>query len=74
MIKSLFSCVENILNLINEWAEKSGLNLITCIGQEFNENSEDSSSILWNAIAFTDQLGYNTSWQFGYGKNESKFS
>ncbi|XP_043479696.1 uncharacterized protein LOC122509586 [Leptopilina heterotoma] len=56
---------ENILNLINQWAKKSGLNLITCIGQEFIENSDDSSQ-LWNAIAFTDQMGYNTSWQLGY--------
>lgn len=53
--------------MINQWAEKSGLNLITCIGQQFYENSENGSQ-LWNAIAFSDQMGYNTSWQLGYGK------
>lgn len=57
------------MNGINKWAEKSGLNLITCIGQESNEYSEDSSET-WNLIALSDQMGYNTSWQLGYGKKK----
>lgn len=64
-------CLENLLNSINQWAEKSDLNLITCIGQQFNENSEDASSNsqqAWNLISLSDQMGYNTSWQLGYGK------
>ncbi|XP_076295138.1 uncharacterized protein LOC143216182 [Lasioglossum baleicum] len=53
--------------LAYQWAEKAGLDVIACIsaekparGQE--QNSEEAEEI----VSFSDQMGFNASWQLGY--------
>lgn len=66
---NIFIYTEKILTAINRWAEKSGVNLITCIGQS-NENIDNALKTR-NLIALSNQMGYNTSWQLGYGKKNN---
>lgn len=61
---------ENIWNMVHQWAGKSGLDLITCLAPHRTENAANASWDSRNAldlISFSDHMGYNTSWQLGYG-------
>ncbi|XP_015594847.1 uncharacterized protein LOC107267525 [Cephus cinctus] len=56
--------------LVQQWAEKAGLEVIACIApQQTNSGSQPPTWDPRNAldlISFSDHMGYNMSWQLGY--------
>ncbi|XP_076650274.1 uncharacterized protein LOC143357639 [Halictus rubicundus] len=53
--------------LAYQWAEKAGLDVIACISaenaaSEQEKNFEEAEEI----VSFSDQMGFNASWQLGY--------
>ncbi|XP_078032781.1 uncharacterized protein LOC144467736 [Augochlora pura] len=51
--------------LVYRWAEKSGLDVIACISAE-NDGRQGSSLDAEEIVSFSDQMGFNASWQLGY--------
>nr|XP_033331039.1 uncharacterized protein LOC117223038 [Megalopta genalis] len=51
--------------LVYQWAEKSGLDVIACISAE-NDERQGSSLDAEEIVSFSDQMGFNASWQLGY--------
>ncbi|XP_015181681.1 PREDICTED: uncharacterized protein LOC107069156 [Polistes dominula] len=56
---NLFS--ENNWRRLNQWAEKTGLDVVACISPRLMAN--DSQVDL---VSLTDRMGFNASWQLGY--------
>lgn len=58
--------------LLHQWAKNVGLDVIVCISPRYIDNelktdSKDSRNIA-KLLSFSDRMGYNISWQLGYGK------
>lgn len=58
--------------LIYQWAKNAGLDIIVCItplyiDNELKTDPKDSRNIA-ELLSFSDRMGYNISWQLGYGK------
>jgi len=58
--------------IIYQWAKNAGLDVIACItphyiDKEFKMDSTDPRNIA-ELLSFSDRMGYNISWQLGYGK------
>ncbi|XP_043497663.1 uncharacterized protein LOC122521203 [Polistes fuscatus] len=52
---------ENNWRRLNQWAEKTGLDVVACISPRLMGN--DSQMDL---VSLTDRMGFNASWQLGY--------
>lgn len=57
---------------IYQWAKNAGLDIIVCVTPHYIDNklkidSKDSRNIV-ELLSFSDRMGYNVSWQLGYGK------
>lgn len=69
--------VEKQWTLIYQWAKNIGLDIIVCIAPRYIENesklhSKNSTNIT-ELLSFSDLMGYNVSWQLGYGKVSENF-
>lgn len=57
---------------LHEWASRSGLDVIACIAPQQPDINKPAAA--WDPrnaldlISFSDRMGYNTSWQLGYGE------
>lgn len=59
--------------LVHRWASTAGLDVIACISPGYIENesrmrSGDPMGNVAQLLTFSDRMGYNVSWQLGYGK------
>jgi len=58
--------------LVYQWAKNAGLDVIACITPHYIDNelktdSRDPRNIA-ELLSFSNRMGYNVSWQLGYGK------
>lgn len=58
--------------LIHQWAKNVGLDIIVCIAPRYIKNESKMHSTnsinMTQLLSFNDLMGYNISWQLGYGK------
>ncbi|XP_043269101.1 uncharacterized protein [Venturia canescens] len=65
-----FTITESNWINVNRWAENAGLDILVCITPQHTEIGGGDS--VWDSrnaldlISFSDQMGFNTSWQLGY--------
>jgi hypothetical protein len=62
--------------LMHRWAENAGLDVIACVAPRFIEaepkaHSQHPAGAI-ELLSFGDRMGYNASWQLGYGRTIEK--
>lgn len=50
---------------LHQWAGKTGLDVVACISPRFMSNDSEL-----DLVSLTDRMGFNASWQLGYGEYE----
>jgi len=61
---------------MHRWAENAGLDVIACVAPRFIEaepkaHSQHPAGAI-ELLSFGDRMGYNASWQLGYGRTIEK--
>jgi hypothetical protein len=65
---TLFVCISEVhLIDVNSFAHEAGLDLVVCLNiLERSDGVWDSRNTL-DLVSFSNEMGYNVSWELGYG-------
>lgn len=68
----IFTCIAEVHWVdINHFAQEAGLKLVACLNILQRDDGVWDSTNSLELIAFSDEMGYNVTWELGYGMEYS---